>query len=81
MRTLFEGLGGGCVAVAMSEDAKYVAALSVGSPQVSTSTFHIRLGVTSVWKVQFQQSRHFSVVCNELFHMVCLAQKCFSTQI
>ena len=35
MRTLFEGLGGGCVAVAMSDDAKYVVALSVGSQQVS----------------------------------------------
>ena len=40
--------------------------------------FHIAIAITSVWKVQFQQFKHFSVACNELFHMVHLTQKMFS---
>ena len=43
--------------------------------------FHIWLAITSIWKVQFQEFKHFSVACNELFHMVRLTQKYFSTQI
>ena len=42
--------------------------------------FQVRLTITSVWKVQFQQFKHFSVACSELFHMARLNQKCFSTQ-
>ena len=42
---------------------------------------HILLAITSVWKVRFQQFKHFSVACDELFHMVRLTQKCFPTQI
>ena len=34
MRTLFDGLGQGCVAVAMSHDARFVATVSMGVPQV-----------------------------------------------
>ena len=41
----------------------------------------IESAISSVWKVQFQQFKHFSVAYNELFHMVCLTQNCFSTQI
>ena len=36
VRSIFDGLGGGCEVVAMSTDAKYVAMISTGSPQVST---------------------------------------------
>ena len=43
--------------------------------------FHIRLAITSVWKVKFQQFKHFSVANNEFFHMVHLTQNYFSTQI
>ena len=41
----------------------------------------VRLAITSVWKLQFQQFKHFSVACNRLLHMAHLNQKCFSTQI
>jgi len=34
VRTIFEGLGRGCVAVAMSSNAQFVAAVSMGMPQV-----------------------------------------------
>ena len=34
VQTLFDGLGQGCVAVAMSHDARFVATLSMGVPQV-----------------------------------------------
>ena len=34
VRSIFEGLGEGCQVVAMSTDAKYIAAISTGSPQV-----------------------------------------------
>ena len=37
--------------------------------------------IISVWMVQSQQFKHLSVAYNELFHMVHLTQKCFSTQI
>ena len=47
----------------------------------SYTNVQIQLAITSVWKVQFQEFDHFSVVCNELFHIVHLTQKCFSTQI
>ena len=35
---MFDGLGGGGVAVAMSQDAKYIAALSTSTPQVRSCT-------------------------------------------
>ena len=41
------------------------------------STFHVRLAITSVWKVQFQHFQHFSVANNELFHTVCSTQNIF----
>ena len=41
----------------------------------------MQLAITSVWKVQFLQSKHFSVANNELFHKVCLTQKKLPTQI
>ena len=34
MRTFFNGLGQGCIAVAMSHDAQYVATVSMAVPQV-----------------------------------------------
>ena len=43
-------------------------------------TFHVRQAMNSVWKVQFLQIEHFSLACNEFFHMVCSIQKSFSTQ-
>ena len=43
--------------------------------------FHIQLAISSVWKVRFQQFKHFSVACNDLFHMVHLIHKWFFTQI
>ena len=39
--------------------------------------FQIRLAITSIWKVQFQQFIHFSVAYKELFHMICSTQKKF----
>ena len=35
------------------------------------------LAITSVWKVQFQRFKHFSVAYNELFHMVDLLKHDF----
>ena len=43
--------------------------------------FHIRLDISSVSKVRFQQFKHFPVACNVLFHTVCLTQIFFPTQI
>ena len=40
----------------------------------------VRLAITLVWKVQFQQFKQFNIACNELIHMEHLNQKCFSTQ-
>ena len=40
----------------------------------------VRLAITLVWKVQFQQFKHFYIACNELIHMEHLNQKCFSPQ-
>ena len=54
--TMFDGLGGGGVAVAMSQDAKYVAALSTSTPQVRSCT--IAHGVDG--PPQFQQSPKFT---------------------
>ena len=42
---------------------------------------YIQLVITSVWKVQFQHLKHFSVANNDLFHMVHLIEKYFSNQI
>ena len=37
VRSVFEGVGGdGCEVIAMSADAKYIAVLSSGTPQVSS---------------------------------------------
>ena len=36
---------------------------------------NIQFVITSVWKVQFQQFKYFSLANNELFHMVHLTQK------
>ena len=36
---------------------------------VHNTQFHIRC-ITLIWNVQFQQFKHFSVTCNEPFHMV-----------
>ena len=41
----------------------------------------VQLAITLVWKVQFQQFKHFSIACSKLFLLVHLNQKCFSTQI
>ena len=40
----------------------------------------VRLAISPVWKFQFQQFKHFSIACNELFHMAHLNQKRFSAQ-
>ena len=48
---------------------------------VSLMLFHILIAITSVWNVQFQQFKHLLVACNELFHLIHLTQKYFSTQI
>ena len=40
---------------------------------------YVRLAITSVWKIRFQQCYHFSVAINELFQMVCATKKIFST--
>ena len=37
--------------------------------------------ITLVWKVQFQQFKHFYIACSKLFLMVHLNQKCFSIKI
>ena len=42
--------------------------------------FHIQSAITSVWKVQFQQFKHFSMAYNELVHMEHFTQKKFSAQ-
>ena len=42
MRTLFDGLGQGCVAVTMSHDARFVATLSMGVPQVQLYIYTYR---------------------------------------
>ena len=43
--------------------------------------FHIWSAISSIWKVRFQQFKHFSIADNELYHMVHSTQKYFSTQI
>ena len=40
VRTFFEGLGSGCVAVGLSHDAQYLATLTSASPQVNTKHHH-----------------------------------------
>ena len=40
----------------------------------------VRLSITLVWKVQFQQFKQFYIACIELIHMGHLNQKCFSPQ-
>ena len=37
--------------------------------------------ITLVWKVQFQQFKHFYIACSKPFRMVHLNQKCFSIKI
>ena len=46
----------------------------------ASGSFKFKLAITLVWKVQFQQFKHFSIACSKLFLMVHLNQKCFSTQ-
>ena len=40
----------------------------------------VRLAITLVWKVQFQQFKHFYIACIELIHMEHFNQKSFSPQ-
>ena len=40
----------------------------------------VPLAITFVWKVQFQEFKHFYIACIELIHMERLNQKCFSPQ-
>ena len=40
----------------------------------------VQLAITLVWKVQFQQFKHFCIACNELIHMEHLNQRCFFSQ-
>ena len=44
-------------------------------PVTCTQIFQVRLAITSVWKVRFQQFKHFPVANNELLHIICLNQK------
>ena len=41
----------------------------------------VPLGITFVWKVQFQQFNLFYIACIELIHMEHLSQSCFSLKI
>ena len=40
----------------------------------------VPLAITFVWKVQFQQFKHFYIACIELIHMEHFNHKCFSPQ-
>lgn len=50
VRTLFDGLGQGCVAVAMSHDAQFVATVSMAVPQVHLhhGPLHTRMNIIYV---------------------------------
>ena len=53
--------------------------LSMTTSKLEIQKF-VRSAKTSVWKVRFQQLKHFPVANNELFHTVPSKQKLFSTQ-
>ena len=71
VRTIFEGLGQGCLSVAMSDDARYVATLSAGVPQVS----HLqRLAIlpTCISLITHVYVLHVCMLCVCLLQVVCV---------